>query len=72
LMGEAGKAAKEFAADTAETLGSRAKEAFQEASKEAEAQGLTPAAAKDQLQGLADKLKTVAGSTRDSIKDRFS
>jgi len=72
LMGETGTAVKEGVEKFADDAGNRAKRAFQEATEEAEAQGFTPSAAKDTLQGMADKLKTVAGTTRDSVKERLS
>jgi hypothetical protein len=71
-MGETGTAVKEGVEKFVDDTGNRAKRAFQEATEEAEAQGFTPSAAMGTLQGMADKLKTVAGTTRDSIKERLS
>jgi hypothetical protein len=75
LMGETRAAAKEriqeFASETADMLGSKAKQAFDEVTREAETRGLTPSAAKSGLQGMADKVQSVAGAARESIKGRL-
>jgi hypothetical protein len=76
VMGEAGVAVqdkiREIATETTEFASRRAKEVLDEVKKEAGSQGLTPAAASESLKGAADKVKTVAGASRDSIKDRLS
>jgi hypothetical protein len=76
VMGEAGVAVqdkiREIATETTEFASRRAKEALDEVKKEAGSQGLTPAAASESLKGAADKVKTVAGASRDSVKDRLS
>lgn len=76
FMGEAGAAVKEkiqeFASDTSELVTTKAKQVLDDVKKEAEVQGLTPSAAKEALQGAAEKVKTVAGSTRESAKGRLT
>jgi chorismate mutase len=70
-MGEAGTAAREtfqeLASETSELASKRAKQVLDEVKKEAEAQGLTPSAAKNMLKDIAEKVKTVAGSARKSV-----
>ena len=76
LMGEAGAKVKEkvqeIATETKEFASTRAQQVVGEVKKAAEAQGLTPSAAKEGLKGVGEKLKTVAGASRDSTKDRLS
>jgi hypothetical protein len=76
IMGEAGVTVKEsvqeFAGETAERLKTRTKRVLEEAAREAEVQGLTPAAAKDRLHGVVDKAAAVAESARDSINSRMA
>jgi hypothetical protein len=76
VMGETGVAVqdkiREIATETTEFASRRAKEVLDEAKKEAGSQGLTSAAASESLKGAADKVKTVAGASRDSVKDRLS
>jgi hypothetical protein len=76
VMGEAGVAVqdkiREIATETTEFASRRAKEVLDEVKKEAGSQGLTPAAASERLKGAADKVKTVGGASRDSVKDRLS
>jgi hypothetical protein len=62
----------ELAADKADFVRTRAKQVLEEVGKEAAAQGLTPAAAKDQFKSVAEKIKTVAATTRGTVKDRLS
>lgn len=62
----------ELAADKADFVRTKAKQVLEEVGKEAAAQGLTPAAAKDQFKSVAEKIKTVAATTRGTVKDRLS
>ena len=62
----------EFASDKADLVRTRAKQVLEEVGKEAAAQGLTPAAAKDQFKSVGEKIKTVAATTRGTVKDRLS
>ena len=62
----------EFASDKADFVRTKAKQVLEEVGKEAAAQGLTPAAAKDQFKSVGEKIKTVAATTRGTVKDRLS
>ena len=76
MMGEQGLATKErmqaYATEAVETASSRAKEVLEEVKKEAAIQGLTPTGAKDQLQGVAQRVKAAAGTSGGAIKRRLS
>lgn len=76
MMGEAGAAVKEkmqeIVTETSEFASQRAKDVFDEVKKEAAAQGLTPASAKEGLKEVVEKVKTAATSSRNSIKGRLS
>lgn len=76
MMGEAGAAVKEkmqeIVTETSEFASQRAKDVFDEVKKEAAAQGLTPASAKEGIKEVVGKLTTAATSSRDSIKGRLS
>ena len=76
LMGETGSSFKEkmktYASEAATSAVERAEHVIDEMSKESEAQGLTASAANHELKNMAEKVQTVAGSTRESIKGRFS
>jgi hypothetical protein len=76
VMGEAGATVtdkiKEIATETTEFASDRARQVLQDVKAEAAAQGLTPTAAMDGLKGVAEKVKTAAGASRDAIKGRLS
>jgi hypothetical protein len=76
MMGEAGAAMKEkmqeIVTETSEFASQRAKDVFDEVKKEAAAQGLTPASAKEGLKEAVERVKTAATSSRNSIKGRLS
>jgi hypothetical protein len=72
LMGEQGSTARETLQGFAEDVTERATQVISDANDEAQRQGLTTAAAKKALEGVAEKAKTVAGAGRDSIKERLS
>lgn len=76
VMGEAGAAVKDkitdIATETTEFVSDRAKQVLSDVKQEAAAQGLTPDAAVAGLKGVAGKVKTVAGASRDAIKGRLS
>jgi nucleotide-binding universal stress UspA family protein len=75
-MGAQGSAARErmtaFVTETVEAAKTRANDVLEEVSKEAEAQGLTPAAATEQLHGVAQKVKAVATSSGEAVKTRLT
>jgi polyhydroxyalkanoate synthesis regulator phasin len=76
MMGQAGAAVKEkiqeIVTETSEFASQRAKDVFDEVKKEAAAQGLTPASAKESLKKVVEKVTTAATSSRNSIKGRLS
>jgi hypothetical protein len=72
LMGEAGTAVKDKIQQTAEFASERAQHVLDDVKKEVAAQGLTPAAAKEGLKGLAEKVKSAATNSGDAIKHRLS
>jgi hypothetical protein len=76
IMGEAGASVKEkmqeIVTETSEFASQRAKDVFDEVKKEAAAQGLTPASAKEGLKEAVERVKTAATSSRNSIKGRLS
>jgi phage-related protein len=72
MMGEAGAAVKDKIQEIASDTSERAKEVLDVVKKEAAAQGLTPAGATESLKGVAEKVKTVATTSRDAIKGRVS
>jgi hypothetical protein len=76
LMGEQGSAAREklqdFAEETKEFATTRAHDVLDAMKDEAQAQGLTPEAAKDAFQNLQRKAKGVAESAREAVRTRTS
>jgi hypothetical protein len=72
LMGEAGTAVKDKIQETAEFASERAQNILEDVKKEVAAHGLTPAAAKEGLKGLAGKVKSAATNSGDAIKHRLS
>jgi hypothetical protein len=72
LMGEAGTAVKDKIQETAEFASERAQNILKDVKKEVAAQGMTPAAAKEGLKGLAGKVKSAATNSGDAIKHRLS
>ena len=72
LMGEAGAKVKDRLQQAAEFTSERAQNILDDVKKEVAAQGLTPAAAKEGLKGLAQKAKSVATNSGDAIKHRLS
>jgi hypothetical protein len=72
MMGEAGAAVKDKIQDIATETSERAQDVFDEVKKAAAAHGLTPDSAKENLKGVAEKVKTAATSARDSIKGRLA
>jgi fatty acid-binding protein DegV len=72
MMGEAGAAVKDTIQEIASETSERAKDVFVEVKKEAAAQGLTPAYARESLNGVVEKVKTAATLSQESLKDRLS
>lgn len=76
LMGAAGATVKdrikEIATETTEFASDRAKQVLRDVKQEAAAQGLTSAAAMEGVKGVAEKVKTVAGASREAVKGRLS
>jgi hypothetical protein len=76
VMGEAGATVKdkiqEIATGTTEFVSDRAKQVVSDVKQEVAAQGLTPAAAMEGLKDVAEKVKNVAGASREAIKGRLS
>jgi len=76
LLGDTGVAFKdnvrELAAGAADAARTVARDTLDEVKNEAAKQGLTPGAVKSRLQDVGDKLRSVAGASRDAIKDRLS
>jgi len=76
LMGEQGAAVKEtlesMAHDAIHTASSRVERMVEDVKQEAGDQSLTPAAVKENIGDIAEKLATVADSARQSVKDRLS
>ena len=70
LMGEQGTVVRGKLRDLAEEAKDRANKVVANVQKEADRQGLTADAAKNAVSGIADKVKTVAGSGRDSLAKR--
>jgi hypothetical protein len=72
VMGEAGAAVKDRMQEIASETFERAKEVFVEVKKEAAAQGLTPASARESLKSVGEKVKTAAALSQESLRDRLS
>lgn len=72
LMGRSGSAAREKLEELATETKSRANQVLGDIKQEAQTQGLTPSGAKDAFSGVAEKVKTVAGSARQSVANRMS
>jgi hypothetical protein len=76
MMGKAGAAVKEkiqeIVTETSEFASQRAKDVFEEVKKEAAAQGLTAASAKEGLKEVVEKVTTAVTASRNSIKGRLS
>jgi hypothetical protein len=75
LMGETSAAVRDrlegAAGDATVFAKDRANEVLREVKKEAAAQGLTPSAAAEVVKGVKQKAKTVAGTARNSVKERL-
>jgi hypothetical protein len=76
LMGEQGSAAREklqaLAGETKEFAATRTQEVLDAVKDEAQAQGLTPDAARDAVRDVTQKAKGVADTARTAVKDRIS
>lgn len=72
MMGGAGAAVKDSLHRIASDASERAKDVFVEVKKEASAQGLTSASARDGLNGVVEKVKAAATSSRESLNQRLS
>ena len=76
LMGETSSSVRskldEVVSDATVFAKDRADEVLKEVKKEAAAQGLTPNAVAEVLQGIKDKAKAVAGTARDSVGERLT
>lgn len=72
LLGAAGKAVKDQVQSMASDVADVTSQAADRMATEANTQGLTPSAIKAQAKTTGDKLKTVGGAARKSVKDRLS
>jgi hypothetical protein len=71
VLGAAGKAVKDRVQSMASDVADITSQAVDSMATEASSQGLTPSGIKAQAKMAGDKLKTVAGAARKSVKDRL-
>jgi hypothetical protein len=76
LMGDAASSIKsklaEAASDTSDAIGTAAKNSIEDIKREAQRQGITPAAARNGLGQVSEKIKDVAAVAQSSVRDRTS